>query len=94
MTDEESKRVDMTFAAGKATLQARGAQTGSSEVELALPDYDGPEVSIAFDPEYLVEFLRSLEGEPTITLEMSGPDKPALFKCGENYLYLVMPLAG
>lgn len=94
MTDEESKRVDMTFAAGKATLQARGAQTGSSEVELALPDYDGPEVNIAFDPDYLVEFLRAVEGEPTITLEMSGPDKPALFKCGESYLYLVMPLAG
>jgi DNA polymerase-3 subunit beta len=94
MTDEESKRVDMTFAAGKATLQARGAQTGSSEVELTLPDYDGPEVSIAFDPEYLVEFLRALEGETTITLEMSGGDKPALFRCGENYLYLVMPLAG
>jgi len=94
MTDEESKRVDMTFKAGKATLQARGAQTGSSEVELTLPDYDGPEVSIAFDPDYLVEFLRSVEGETTITLEMSGPDKPALFKCGENYLYLVMPLAG
>ena len=94
MTDEESKRVDMTFAAGKVTMQARGANTGSSEVELALPDYDGPEVSIAFDPEYLVEFLRALEGETTVTLEMSGGDKPALFKCGDNYLYLVMPLAG
>ena len=55
-------------------MQARGAETGSSEVELALPDYDGPEVKIAFDPEYLVEFLRALEGETTVTLEMiDGP---------------------
>ena len=51
-------------------------------------------MEIAFDPEYLVEFLRALEGEPTVTLEMSGGDKPALFKCGDNYPYLVMPLAG
>ena len=94
MTDDESKRVDMTFESGKVTMTARGAATGSSEVVLPLPDYDGAEVQIAFDPEYLVEFLRALEGETTVTLEMSGGDKPALFKCGDNYVYLVMPLAG
>ena len=75
-------------------MHARGAETGSSEVELTLPDYDGPEVQIAFDPQYLVEFLRALEGEPTVTLEMSDGGKPALFKCGDGYSYLVMPLAG
>ncbi len=94
VTDDESKRVDMTFSAGKVAMQARGADTGSSEVELPLPDYDGPEVQIAFDPSYLVEFLRALEGEPTVMLEMSGGDKPALFRCGDGYVYLVMPLAG
>lgn len=94
MTDDESKRVDMTFGAGKVTMQARGAETGSSEVELPLEDFDGPEVKIAFDPQYLVEFLRVLEGEPTVTLEMHDGNTPALFRCGDGYLYLVMPLAG
>ena len=41
MTDDESKRVDMTFEPGKVTMQARGAETGSSEVSLPLPEYDG-----------------------------------------------------
>lgn len=94
VTDDESKRVDMRFSAGKVAMQARGADTGSSEVELPLPEYDGPEVSIAFDPSYLVEFLRALEGEPTVMLEMTDGTKPALFKCGDSYVYLVMPLAG
>jgi DNA polymerase-3 subunit beta len=94
MTDDESKRVDMTFEPGKVTMQARGADTGSSEVELPLPEYDGPEVQIAFDPQYVTEFLRALEGEPTVTLEMSDGGKPALFQCGDTYRYLVMPLAG
>jgi len=92
MTDDESKRVDMTFEPGKVTMQARGTATGSSEVELPLAEYDGPEVNIAFDPQYLVEFLRALDGEPTVTLEMSDGTKPALFRAGDNYLYLVMPL--
>jgi DNA polymerase-3 subunit beta len=94
VTDEESKRVDMTFAPERVTMEARGAATGSSEVELPLPEYDGPEVKIAFDPSYLIEFLRAMEGEPTVTLEMADGTKPALFRCGDGYVYLVMPLAG
>lgn len=94
MTDDESKRVDMTFEPGKVTMQARGADTGSSVVELPLPEYAGPEVEIAFDPQYLVEFLRALEGEPAVVLEMTDGSKPALFQCGDGYKYLVMPLAG
>ncbi|HEY3788812.1 MAG TPA: DNA polymerase III subunit beta [Urbifossiella sp.] len=94
MTDDESKRVDLTFAPGKITMKARGAETGSSEVVMTLPEYDGEEVSIAFDPQYVIEFLRALEGEPSVLLEMSNGDKPALFQCGDTYRYLVMPLAG
>jgi DNA polymerase-3 subunit beta len=94
MTDDDSKRIDMTFESGKVTMQARGAETGSSEVTLELPDFDGPTTEIAFDPQFLVEFLRALEGEPTVTLEMSNGMRAALFTCGEDYSYLVMPLTG
>jgi len=94
MTDEESMRVDMTFETGKVTMKARGAKTGSSEVTLELPEFEGKTTEIAFDPSYLIEFLRSLEGEPTVTLEMSTGTRAALFKSGEEYSYLVMPLTG
>jgi DNA polymerase-3 subunit beta len=93
-TDEDSKRVDMTFEPGKITMQARGTATGSSQVEMPLAEYDGPGVKIAFDPQYLVEFLRALDGEPSVTLEMADGTKPALFRAGDGYLYLVMPLTG
>lgn len=94
MTDDESMRVDMTFDAGTVTMKARGAKTGASEVTLELPDYSGPHTEIAFDPQYLVEFLRAIENEPTVTLEMSTGLRAALFTCGEGYSYLVMPLTG
>jgi DNA polymerase-3 subunit beta len=94
MTDDESKRVDLSFEAGKVTMKARGAETGSSEVVMMLPEYDGSPVSIAFDPQYVTEFLRAIDGEPTVLLEMSDGGKPALFQCGDAYKYLVMPLAG
>jgi DNA polymerase III subunit beta len=94
MTDDETKRVDFSFAPGKLTLKADGSETGSSEVIMDLPDYKGEEIDIAFDPQYLIEMLRAIEGEPSLTLEMTNGEKPAVFRVGENYLYLVMPLAG
>lgn len=94
MTDDESMRVDMAFDAGSVTMKARGAKTGASEVTLELPDYSGPRTEIAFDPSYLIEFLRAIENEPTVTLEMSTGLRAALFTCGESYSYLVMPLTG
>lgn len=94
MTDEESKRVEFDFRPGKVILQARGAETGSSEVELALDGFNGPGVEIAFDPHYLLDMFRAVEGEPTVTLEMTDGQKPAVFRVGENYIYLVMPMGG
>lgn len=94
MAEGESKRVDFHFQPGKVILTARGPDTGSSEVVLDLPEYAGPEIDIAFDPQYLTEMLRAVEGEPTVTLEMTDGQKPAVFRVGEQYLYLVMPMTG
>ncbi|MBY0457049.1 MAG: DNA polymerase III subunit beta [Gemmataceae bacterium] len=94
MTDADSMRIDMAFDAGQVTMKARGAKTGASEVVLDLPDYTGSRIDIAFDPHYLIEFLRAMEGEPTVTLELSSGLRAALFTCGEQYVYLVMPLTG
>jgi DNA polymerase-3 subunit beta len=94
MAEGESKRVDFHFETGKVTLTARGPDTGSSEVVMELPEYPGPEIDIAFDPQYLTEMLRAIEGEPTVVLEMTDGQKPAVFRVGEQYLYLVMPMTG
>lgn len=93
MTDEQSCRVDAAFGAGRVVMQARGAETGAAEVELALPDYAGPDVAIAFDPRYLGDLLKSLGGAEAVTLEMSDGTKPALFRCGQT-VALIMPLGG
>jgi DNA polymerase-3 subunit beta len=95
MTDDESKRVEFKFEPGKLTLTAEGgADHGRGEVTMELPDYKGDEVEIAFNPQYLIDMLRAVESEPTLRLEMTDGQKPAVFRLGEDYLYLVMPLTG
>lgn len=54
-TDDESKRVDFHFERGKVTTQARGPESGTSEVDMSLPGYDGPEIDIGFDLSSLLE---------------------------------------
>ena len=93
MADVETRRVDFKFEPGSVTLSARGAETGSGVVKMELPDYNGPIVDIAFDPNYLTDMLRAVDGEPTLTMEMTDGKMPAVFRLGTYYTYLVMPLA-
>jgi DNA polymerase-3 subunit beta len=92
MTDDESKRVAFHFAPGKLTLEAQGAATGRSKVETPL-EYDGTPIDINFDPQYLVDMLKVLDAEAPLTLDLTDGSKPALFKSGAEYSYLVMPLS-
>ena len=93
MADEQSKRVDIDLNPGAMTLQARGAELGESEVTLDLPEFAGPETPVAFDPQYLIDFLRAIDGEPAVRLEMTDGNRPVVFKVGESTVFLVMPLS-
>jgi DNA polymerase III subunit beta len=93
MTDEESKRVEFKFEPGQLTLNAQGgADLGSGEVKMELPDYNGPEVEIAFNPQFLIDMLRAIDNEASIQLEMTDGQRSAVFRLGDAYTYLVMPL--
>jgi DNA polymerase-3 subunit beta len=91
MTDNDSKRVTFKFARGKLTLESRGATAGRSRVELPL-DYEAKPIDINFNPDYLVDVLKVLPPDADLVLELIDNGNPALFRCGDNYSYLVMPL--
>ena len=92
MTDEESKKVIFSFAKKKLTLKAQGSESGRAKVEMPV-DYDGKGLDISFDPRYLTEMLRVLEPDAALTLELVDGASPALFRQGDSYSYVVMPLS-
>lgn len=92
MADDDTKRVVFHFGKGKLTLEAKGGGTGRSRIEMPL-EYDAKPIDISFNPQYVVEFLRVLEPDALLTLDLLDGSTPALFRTGENYSYLVMPLA-
>ena len=68
------------------------AATGRSKVETDL-EYDGTPIDISFDPQYLIDMLKVLDPGDPLTLDLIDGSKPALFKSGPEYQYLVMPLS-
>jgi DNA polymerase-3 subunit beta len=92
MVDFDCKKVEFKFAPNKLTITASGQNTGKSKVEMKL-DYSGQPASINFDPVYLVDMLKIIDPSEVVQLDMIDGNKPALFRAGEDYLYLVMPLS-
>jgi DNA polymerase-3 subunit beta len=92
MTDEETKRVVFNFGKKKLTLQARGAEAGRSKVEMPL-EYEGKAIEISFNPAFLVDMLRVIPADAALVLELVDGSNVAVFRVGEEYSYLVMPLS-
>ena len=88
MADDDG-RADMRFAKQRLTVNAQGAESGKSHVDLPV-DYAGKDSRIAFNPGHVTEMLRVMEPDASLTLEMSG-DRPAVFKA-PNYQYVTVPL--
>jgi DNA polymerase-3 subunit beta len=93
MTSEESMGVVFSFEKGKLTLRARGADTGSSRVEMELPEYQASPLEISFDPRYLTDMLRVFEPNTKFNLELTDSSSPAVLRNEPgDYAYVVLPL--
>lgn len=92
VTNEESRGVDFSFANGTLTLTSKAAEIGESKVELPI-EFSGDDLTITFDPRYVAEFLRVLESDKQVTLNLTDGESAAVFKTDDNYTYVIMPLA-
>lgn len=83
--------VRLTQSAGSLKLSVHTNDTGETIEELDA-DYKGPDITIGFNPDYLLAGVEACTGE-VITIESSDPIKPAVLRGSTNdgYLYLVMP---
>ena len=92
VTSDESRGVDFTFHEGTLTLKSSAADVGASTIELPI-DYRGDSFTITFDPRFVADFLKVLDPEATFTIGLNDPDSAAVFRTGEDYTYVIMPLS-
>ena len=62
MTSDKANSVKMTFTKNTLTLTANTPEVGESQETMAI-NYSGEETSIAFNPQYFIDPLKSLEEE-------------------------------
>lgn len=91
LSNEQSKGVSLAFSAGKLLLSSSTPEAGDAEVSMDI-SYDGGEIQIGFNPQYMLDMLRVLT-EAEFVFELSEPNKPGLIRAGSDFLYVVMPVA-
>lgn len=90
LATEDSKGIKLSLKRGQLIFSGRAPETGDAEVDMAV-DYSGDEMSIGFNPQFLVDVLRVLKSD-TFTLELGEPDRPGVIRSGDEFLYIVMPV--
>jgi DNA polymerase III subunit beta len=93
---ERNTAVRLAFTPGQLVLEA-GTGEEAQAVEVLEAGYDGDELSIAFNPQYLLDGLTAIDSD-TVRMAFTEPGKPALItgkpaQDGQpDYRYLLMPI--
>jgi DNA polymerase-3 subunit beta len=93
LTNEESRGVRLAFKGKSKNLElsSRAPEMGEANVKVDLAGYDGDDIEIGFNPQFIVDALKVMT-EPEVIMELKAPGKPGLIKSGNDFVYVVMPV--
>jgi len=93
LTNEESRGVRLAFTGEDKSLElsSRAPEMGEANITVDLAAYDGNDIEIGFNPTFITDALKVIN-DPEIMIELKAPNKPGLFKAGNDFLYVVMPV--
>jgi DNA polymerase-3 subunit beta len=81
----------LRFAEGELTVSAQTQDVGESRESLPAP-YEGEELEIGFNPEFLRDGIESLSADE-VTLKLISPLRPAVVEgAADDPTYLIMPI--
>jgi len=93
--DERSRAIRVQFTQGEVRVFSSSVETGESE-ESVTSEYNGPDLEIGFNAQYLLDFLRAVP-QDYVSFELkdqksAGEMRPAGEGIAEQYRYVVMPM--
>ena len=87
---EKANSVVLAFGSNQIQVTAKSPDFGEVHEQEAVA-YDGPELKIAFNPAFLLEPLGALTKDE-ITLEVGNESSPGVFRDGNGFTCVVMPV--
>jgi DNA polymerase-3 subunit beta len=89
-TSPDSMAIKMDLCRDGVVLSKSSPYLGEARVEIEA-DYKGKELSVGFNPDYLIDLLKNIEQE-TIGFEIADSEKPGVVRIGDEYIYVVLPM--
>ncbi len=96
MTNDKFNSVRFLLDNNVMTLRVVTPEVGEYEEEIPI-EYDGERIEIAFNPDFVADVLRHIEGEK-VCLQLKDAMSPGMIRPGkenseeENYINVVMPI--
>ena len=90
VTTDKFNSVKLTFSANQLTITTSAAEVGEARDTMPIK-YAGKEISIIFNPEFVMDPLKTIDDDEVV-FELSNGYSPALLKCSIPFLYVLMPL--
>jgi DNA polymerase-3 subunit beta len=88
-TTPDSQSIKIELFKNKMVVSKSAPDLGESREEIEI-DHKGQELSIGFNPNYLIDVLKNVSQEE-IELELVAPDKPGVIRL-DNYIYIILPM--
>lgn len=90
VTTEQSNSVKLIFGKNQLQIITSAPDIGEAKETLAIK-YSGKEISIAFNPEFIMDPLKTLDSDE-IFVELSDELSPGVFKSNVPFIYVIMPM--
>ena len=88
----EDRGIFWRFGRGELLVSAERVEYGQGTVRLPVA-WEHPDLAVRLDPRFLLEFLRVLPPEASISVQLQSADAPVLFETEDGFCYVVMPMA-
>ncbi len=90
LTSQDSQSIKINILKDKMIITKNTPELGEAREEIGV-DYKGGELTIGFNPGFLIDVLRNVP-EPDVQFGFIDPEKPAVIKSGDDYTYIVLPM--
>ncbi len=90
VTSEKSNSVKIKLSANLLEISASSPDFGESHESMAI-SYSGPELQVAFNPQFVMDPLRALTKDE-VFFELKDEVSPGVFKTLESFICVIMPV--
>lgn len=77
---------------GNITLRSRAVEVGEAKISVPV-SYEGPPAKLGFNPAFLQDALKVMDPAAEVKFSFTDAKAPVVMSDGEDYTYVVMPVA-